>query len=107
MSEPQRRESVEIARRTSLSEKEIKELVGMGLSKDDIYICYTAREFVSYSMKDIARVYLDEDKDLDLFLKDLDIPREEFEERYQRLFPPDENPVRRANVPWLKAPYRW
>lgn len=107
LSEPQQREAREVARRTSLDERDIKRYIRMGLEKEEIYACYTVLQFVDKDMDDIVQVYLDEDRDIDLLLKDFDISREAFDEKYAALFESEgDNPVRRANVPWLQAPYK-
>ncbi len=107
LSEPQRKEAAEVARHTSLSEQEIKKYINMGLAKEEIYICYTVWQFTDVSMDDIVQVYLDENRDLEMLLKDFEISSEDFEKRYEAMFPEKENPIRRANVPWLKAPYKF
>ena len=106
LSEFEQREVRDVARKTSMTEDEIRRYIERGLSTNDIFVCYTAWQFVNKDMPDIAKTFIDEGKDVDLLLKDYEIDKAEFEEKFETLFPKDEDMVRRANVPWLQAPQR-
>ena len=95
-----------VEKKTSLTSKEVSRYMDMGMSEEDILSCYVIWQFVDKSLDDVVQTYLDENKDLDMTLKDYEIERADYDEKYMALMETNEDPVRRNNVPWLHAPIK-
>lgn len=99
-----RQDAIYLTKRTGILEDEIYRLLDSGHTREDIKRCYTIKMFVSEPLEKVLETYHSEKMDLGLTLKDYDVSREDYEERYEQIFPQDDQTthdrVKKTHTPW-------
>ena len=104
-STPQREQDTSyLTKRTNLTEDYLYKLYDEGFSREDVKSCYVIRLISEYTMDDIVDLYKSEKKDLEMILKDVQVSKEKYEEKYENTFPADDQTdhdrIKRTRVPW-------
>lgn len=94
-----------LTKRTALSETAVYDLFKKSLSKDDVKICYTIYTLSNKKLDDIVDTYLDENKKVGLTIKDYNLKEEDFNAKFDKLFPKDDE-TNHDLVDRLKVPYK-
>ena len=93
-----------LTKRTNLTEDYLYQLYDKGFSREDIKTCYIIRLLSTYTMEDIVDFYKNENKDLELVLKDTQVTKEKYDEKYENVFPADDQTdhdrIERTRIPW-------
>ena len=104
-STPQREQDTSyLTKRTNLTEDYLYKLYDEGFSREDVKSCYVIRLISEYTMDDIVDLYKSEKKDLEMILKDVQVSKEKYEEKYENTFPADDQTdhdrIKRTHVLW-------
>ena len=95
-------------KRTTLTEEDIAKLLQKGFSRENIKEVYVISLLSKDKFDNIISVYQDEDRDIDLTLKDLKLDSEKYKEQFKKTFPDgddtDFDRVVRTKPIWTVAP---
>ena len=83
------KERVEVSyfkKRTTFSEEDIAKLLKKGFNRENIKEVYVLSQISTDKFEDILSVYQDEDKDIDMTLKDLKLDTDKYQEQFKKVF---------------------
>ena len=97
-------------KRTSMSGDEVKELLSRGFSRDKIKEIYVFFALSNEKLDNVVSIY-DEEGDLQLTMKDLNITPKRFQEKMDATFPEGDDDdfglVLKNKAPWKKPVTTW
>ena len=97
-----------LTKRTSFTKEDVYDFFEKGYSKDNIKELFTMKILSDMDFNDIKDIYEDNEFNLKLSLKDIQIDEETFNKRFNELFPKDDETnhdlVDRTRVPFKKTP---
>ena len=105
------KERVEVSyfkKRTTFSEEDIAKLLKKGFNRENIKEVYVLSQISTDKFDDILSVYQDEDRDIDMTLKDLKLDTDKYQEQFKKVFPDgddtDFDRVVRSKPVWTLSP---
>ena len=84
------KERVEISffkKRTDMKDEDIAKLLKKGFVRDDIKAIYVISLISTEKMEDIINIYQNEEKDIDMVLKDFKLDNDKYKEQLEKTFP--------------------
>ena len=105
------KDKVEISyfkKRTMMKDETVADFLSKGYSRENIKEVYVLSLMSTEKFEDIVAVYQDEDRKIDLAIKDLKLDQEEFKKQFEKTFPKgddtDFDRIKRTKPVWSIAP---
>lgn len=95
-------------KRTSMKDETVANLLSKGYSRDGIKEVYVLSLMSSEKFEEVVSVYENEDRKVDLAIKDLKLDQDEFKKQFEKTFPEgddtDFDRIKRTKPVWSIAP---